>query len=86
MLCRALILIVPLFYHGFLKYASFGQCSPHIQTIRERISLGRLGEPVSAKALNDIFHRSKKIINQARELENERISHFEVYNGSVRIC
>ncbi|XP_024022335.1 dihydrofolate synthetase [Morus notabilis] len=52
--------------------------SPHIQTIRERISLGRLGEPVSAKALNDIFHRSKKIINQARELENERISHFEV--------
>ncbi|GMN44459.1 hypothetical protein TIFTF001_013662 [Ficus carica] len=51
---------------------------PHIQTIRERISFGRLGEPVSAKSLNDLFHRSKKIINKAMELENGRISHFEV--------
>lgn len=53
-------------------------CSPHIQTIRERISLGRLGEPVAAKALNSLFYRTKKIIDRAVELENGCISHFEV--------
>ncbi|XP_015878195.1 dihydrofolate synthetase [Ziziphus jujuba] len=52
--------------------------SPHIQTIRERISLGRFGEPVAAKALNSLFNRTKKIIDQAVELENGCISHFEV--------
>ncbi|KAF3432873.1 hypothetical protein FNV43_RR23975 [Rhamnella rubrinervis] len=52
--------------------------SPHIQTIRERISLGRLGEPVTVKALSSLFHSIKKIIDRAVELENGCISHFEV--------
>lgn len=52
--------------------------SPHIQTIRERISLGRFGEPVSAKTLNCLFLQIKKILDQAIEHENGRISHFEV--------
>ncbi|XP_057950471.1 dihydrofolate synthetase isoform X3 [Malania oleifera] len=52
--------------------------SPHIQTIRERISLGRFGEPVSGKALNCLFRRIRKILDQAMELENGRLSHFEV--------
>ncbi|XP_062120239.1 dihydrofolate synthetase isoform X2 [Humulus lupulus] len=52
--------------------------SPHIHTIRERMALGRFGEPVSTKALNSLFHRMKEIIDQARKLENGHISHFEV--------
>ena len=64
--------------HNFLKWACFGLLSPHIQTIRERISLGRLGEPVSSKVLNSLFHSVKESIDKAIELENGRISHFEV--------
>lgn len=52
--------------------------SPHIQTVRERISMGRFGEPVSAKALRSLFHRIKKILDRAMEVENGRMSHFEV--------
>ncbi|KAL5538206.1 hypothetical protein UlMin_044187 [Ulmus minor] len=52
--------------------------SPHIQTIRERISVGRLGEPVSAKSLISLLHGIKQIIDRAMELENGHLSHFEV--------
>ncbi|KAM1232240.1 hypothetical protein ACFX13_042821 [Malus domestica] len=52
--------------------------SPHIQTIRERISVGRFAEPVSAKALSSLFDRVKKILDHAIEVENGRTSHFEV--------
>lgn len=55
--------------------------SPHIQTIRERISLGRFGEPVSAKALNCLFLQIKKILDQAMEHENGHISHFEIFTA-----
>ncbi|XP_075648535.1 dihydrofolate synthetase isoform X1 [Castanea sativa] len=55
--------------------------SPHIQTIRERISLGRFGEPVSAKTLNCLFLQIKKILDQAIEHENGRISHFEIFTA-----
>ncbi|KAL4593917.1 hypothetical protein ACB092_M007000 [Castanea dentata] len=58
--------------------------SPHIQTIRERISLGRFGEPVSAKTLNCLFLQIKKILDQAIEHENGRISHFEAGLGGAR--
>ncbi|XP_030484564.2 dihydrofolate synthetase isoform X1 [Cannabis sativa] len=59
-------------------YSVGSYTSPHIHTIRERISLGKFGEPVSTKALNSLFLRMKEIINQARKLENGHISHFEV--------
>ncbi|XP_022985041.1 dihydrofolate synthetase isoform X1 [Cucurbita maxima] len=52
--------------------------SPHIETIRERISLGRSGEMVSGKALNFLFKRNKELLDQSVKLENGRISHFEV--------
>ncbi|XP_059629099.1 dihydrofolate synthetase isoform X3 [Cornus florida] len=52
--------------------------SPHIQTIRERISFGTSGEPLSAKALNRHFQSIKETLDQAVELENGCISHFEV--------
>lgn len=52
--------------------------SPHIHSIRERISVGRLSEPVSAKSLNLLFQRIKMTLDQAVENEDERISHFEM--------
>lgn len=52
--------------------------SPHIKTIRERITLGRLGDPVSAKAVNSLFQRIKVVLDQAVQLEMGCLSHFEV--------
>ncbi|KAK1321514.1 Folylpolyglutamate synthase [Acorus calamus] len=52
--------------------------SPHLLTIRERISLGRGGEPVSAVALNGIFHQVRGILDRSIEMENKALSHFEI--------
>lgn len=57
---------------------NFFMRSPHIETLRERISLGRSGEMVSGKALNSLFKRNKEVFDQSVELEHGRISHFEV--------
>ncbi|KAL5071159.1 hypothetical protein RYX36_022046 [Vicia faba] len=59
--------------------------SPHIQTIRERILLGRSGDPVSAKLLNNLFHRIKQDLDQAMKDENGFISHFEVFTAMAFI-
>ncbi|CAJ1972354.1 unnamed protein product [Sphenostylis stenocarpa] len=40
---------------------------------------GRSGNPVSAKLLNDLFHRMKAELDQAMQEENGCISHFEVF-------
>lgn len=55
--------------------------SPHIQTIRERITLGRWGEPVSAKALNHHFNTRREVLERAVKLENGCLSHFEVFTA-----
>ncbi|KAK9059159.1 hypothetical protein SSX86_021778 [Deinandra increscens subsp. villosa] len=52
--------------------------SPHIKTIRERITVGKLGDPVSAKAVNSLFQRIKVALDQAVRLEQGHLSHFEV--------
>ncbi|KAF5176031.1 Dihydrofolate synthetase [Thalictrum thalictroides] len=52
--------------------------SPHLWSIRERISLGRKGDPVSSEALSCLFHQVKNIIDKAIEMENGSLSHFEV--------
>ncbi|KAJ4705886.1 Folylpolyglutamate synthase [Melia azedarach] len=52
--------------------------SPHIMTIRERMSVGRMNQPVSAKALNCLFHKVKDVLDEAIQLENGCITHFEV--------
>ncbi|KAH9646609.1 Dihydrofolate synthetase [Citrus sinensis] len=52
--------------------------SPHIKTIRERMNVGRLNRPVSAKALNCLFHKIKGVLDEAIRLENGCITHFEV--------
>ncbi|XP_072053664.1 dihydrofolate synthetase isoform X2 [Arachis hypogaea] len=53
--------------------------SPHIKTIRERILLGRFGDPVSPKLLSNLFDRIKQDLDQAIVEENGCISHFEVF-------
>ncbi|KAI3720622.1 hypothetical protein L2E82_31613 [Cichorium intybus] len=52
--------------------------SPHIKTIRERITLGKLGDPVSAKTVDSLFQRIKLVLDQAVHLEKGHLSHFEV--------
>lgn len=52
--------------------------SPHIRTIRERITLGASGDPISAKALNHHFQSLRMVLDKAIELENGCLSHFEV--------
>ncbi|KAL6581456.1 hypothetical protein OROMI_007379 [Orobanche minor] len=55
--------------------------SPHIRTIRERITLGTAGEPVSLKALSSHFHRIKENLDMAVKLEKGHLSHFEVFTA-----
>ncbi|KAK4766563.1 hypothetical protein SAY87_008205 [Trapa incisa] len=55
--------------------------SPHIQTIRERISVGKMGEPVSASTLNNLFHGVKGILDESIKLEDGSLSHFEVFTA-----
>ncbi|CAA6661041.1 unnamed protein product [Spirodela intermedia] len=55
--------------------------SPHLWTIRERISLGRSGNNVSAKTLNNIFHQVKESIDDSIESENGQLTHFEVFTA-----
>nr|CAD1843305.1 unnamed protein product [Ananas comosus var. bracteatus] len=55
--------------------------SPHLLTIRERISLGRNGDPVSAELLRDTFHGAKGVLDQSIELENGALTHFEVFTA-----
>ncbi|XP_058100229.1 dihydrofolate synthetase isoform X2 [Magnolia sinica] len=58
--------------------------SPHLWSIRERISLGRSGDVVSAEALNSHFLQVKEILDQSIELENGTLSHFEAGLGGAR--
>ncbi|KAE8664048.1 Folylpolyglutamate synthetase family protein isoform 2 [Hibiscus syriacus] len=52
--------------------------SPHMLSIRERMSVGRVGEPVSSNTLNSVFGRIKQSLDEAIMLENGCLSHFEV--------
>ncbi|CAI9092372.1 OLC1v1027592C2 [Oldenlandia corymbosa var. corymbosa] len=52
--------------------------SPHIRTIRERITLGAKGGPVNASLLNDHFQSLRTVLERAIELENGGLTHFEV--------
>lgn len=52
--------------------------SPHIRTIRERITLGTSGEAVSGKSLNMHFHKIKEELEIAVKREKGHLSQFEV--------
>ncbi|WCJ36790.1 Folylpolyglutamate synthetase family protein [Euphorbia peplus] len=59
-------------------YSVGSYTSPHIVTIRERMSVGKLGQPVSAKELNSHFRLMREKLDEAILLENGGLSHFEV--------
>ncbi|XP_021840202.1 dihydrofolate synthetase isoform X2 [Spinacia oleracea] len=52
--------------------------SPHIRTIRERMSVGTQNEPVAADLLYSLFLRIRKSLDQAVAHESGLLSHFEV--------
>lgn len=53
--------------------------SPHLLTIRERISVGEHGGPVPAALLSDLFDQAKEAIDQSIESESGALTHFEVF-------
>ncbi|XP_010436099.1 PREDICTED: dihydrofolate synthetase [Camelina sativa] len=53
--------------------------SPHIMSIKERISCN--GDPVSASTLNDHFYSIKPVLDQSIQEENGSLSHFEILTG-----
>ncbi|VAI26737.1 unnamed protein product [Triticum turgidum subsp. durum] len=55
--------------------------SPHLLTIRERISVGQHGGPVSAASLRDLFDLAKESIDESIESENGSLTHFEVFTA-----
>lgn len=59
-------------------YSVGSYTSPHIKTIRERMTIGASGEPVSAQELNNHFQSIKLGLKKAVQLENMHLSHFEV--------
>ncbi|KAF3794601.1 Dihydrofolate synthetase [Nymphaea thermarum] len=52
--------------------------SPHLRSIRERMSLGSNGEIVSVETLNNLFYGVKSIVDQSIQLEKGSLTHFEV--------
>ncbi|XP_073315465.1 dihydrofolate synthetase isoform X3 [Primulina huaijiensis] len=75
------------FLSGILRAEGYSvgcYTSPHIRTIRERMTLGKSGEPVSAKELNSHFQKIKKDLYIAVELEKGHLSHFEAGLGGAR--
>ncbi|TVU26961.1 hypothetical protein EJB05_29538 [Eragrostis curvula] len=55
--------------------------SPHLLTIRERISVGKDGGPVSVGLLRDLFDEAKDLIDESIVLENGALTHFEVFTA-----
>lgn len=52
--------------------------SPHIRTIRERMSVGLRDEPVPEELLHSVFVRIRRFLDQAVANEHGFLSHFEV--------
>ncbi|CAN6452641.1 unnamed protein product [Victoria cruziana] len=52
--------------------------SPHLRSIRERMSLGSNGETVSVETLNKLFYGVKGVIDQSIQMEKGSLTHFEV--------
>ena len=61
-----------------IVYSSVFLCSPHLLTIRERISVGNDGGPVPVRLLSDLFDQAKEAIDESIESENGALTHFEV--------
>jgi folylpolyglutamate synthase/dihydropteroate synthase len=63
-------------YWNFIILANFR--SSHLLTIRDRISVGEHGGPVSAALLRHLFDQAKEAIDESIESENGALTHFEV--------
>ncbi|CAI0388250.1 unnamed protein product [Linum tenue] len=57
--------------------------SPHIMTIRERMTVGKSGDPVASESLNRLFHKIKGQLDEAIQLENGRLTHFEILTATA---
>ncbi|CAN1267638.1 Dihydrofolate synthetase [Linum perenne] len=57
--------------------------SPHIMSIRERMTVGKTGDPVSAKSLDRVFRKIKGRLDEAVHLENGRLTHFEILTATA---
>ncbi|CAL5071874.1 unnamed protein product [Urochloa decumbens] len=55
--------------------------SPHLLTIRERISVGNDGGPVPVGLLSDLFYQAKEAIDESIESENGALTHFEIFTA-----
>ena len=51
-------------------------CSPHVHTLRERISVS--GDPISEADFDDLVRQHEQTLLQCREQEASALSHFEV--------
>ncbi|CAI0454241.1 unnamed protein product [Linum tenue] len=57
--------------------------SPHIMSIRERMTVGKSGDPVASKSLNCLFHKIKGQLDEAVQLENGLLTHFEILTATA---
>ncbi|CAN1180716.1 Dihydrofolate synthetase [Linum perenne] len=57
--------------------------SPHIMSIRERMTVGKTGDLVSAKSLDRVFRKIKGRLDEAVHLENGRLTHFEILTATA---
>ena len=53
--------------------------SPHVRSIRERISCP-FPQTISQSDMDELVLRNRVILDRAQERENGSLSHFEVYN------
>ena len=51
-------------------------CSPHVTTLRERVSVGL--EPISTEGFDSLVSQQRKTLLQCRQQEASALSHFEV--------
>lgn len=60
--------------------------SPHITSIRERITAGRSGDPISADTLRKLLIDNQATIDEAVAAESGLLTHFEVSRGDHCPC
>lgn len=67
-----------------IKMTEVMTMQPTSSTIRERITFGRKENLVSPQALNNLFLRLRKVLDQSIHKEHGYLSHFEVYERATK--
>lgn len=60
--------------------------SPHIKSIRERITAGKSGEPITAEALQKLLKDVQATLDESVAAESGSLTHFEVSPGDYNPC